>query len=151
MKIAIGSDHAGFPLKQALLPHLKALGHQVEDVGAYNAEPSDYPLFAEKVSEKVATHQAEMGIAICGNGIGMSIAANKVPGVRAALCLTEQMAYQTRSHNDSNVLCLAGRDLPIETNMKLVDIWLTTPFGHIERHARRVNEIQEIEKAHLKL
>ncbi|SRR5579871_349151 len=150
MKIAIGSDHAGFDLKQVLVKHLTEKGHQVKDMGAPNAEASDYPVYGEKVAEAVATHQADRGIVVCGNGIGMSIVANKVPGVRAALVFTEKMAEQTRSHNDSNVLSLAGRDLPTETNLKLADIWLNTPFSNVDRHVRRVHEIENIEKEHLK-
>src|SRR5271170_2805328 len=144
MKIAIGADHAGFETKEALVKYLKAAGHQVEDVGAYNNEASDYPIYGEKVAKAVADHQADRGIVVCGNGIGMSIVANKVPGVRAALVFTEKMAEQTRSHNDSNVLSLAGRDLPQETNLKLTDIWLKTPFSNVDRHVRRVGEIKEI-------
>ncbi|HTC19386.1 MAG TPA: ribose 5-phosphate isomerase B [bacterium] len=150
MKIAIGSDHAGFDLKQVLVQRLKQEGHQVEDVGAYNTESSDYPVFGEKVAQAVASKAADRGIVICGNGIGMSIVANKFPGVRAALVFTEKMAEQTRSHNDSNVLSLAGRDLPLETNLKLADIWLKTPFSQVDRHVRRVEEIAEVEKMNLK-
>ncbi len=150
MKIAIGADHAGFDLKQALVKHLGEKGFQVQDVGAPDAQPSDYPIYAEKVAQAVASRQADRGILVCGNGIGMSIVANKVPGVRAALVFTEKMAEQTRSHNDSNVLSLAGRDLPMETNLKLTDIWLNTPFSNVDRHVRRVEEIRDIEKAHLK-
>ncbi len=150
MKIAIGSDHAGFELKQVLVEHLKQEGHQVEDMGAYNAESSDYPVFGEKVAKAVASKTADRGIVVCGNGIGMSIVANKVPGVRAALVFTEKMAEQTRSHNDSNVLSLAGRDLPQETNLRLADIWLKTPFSKVERHIRRVEEIRKIEVTDLK-
>lgn len=146
MKIAIGSDHAGFDLKQVLVKHLQEKGYKVEDFGAYDAQPSDYPLFGEKVAHAVASGEAEKGIVVCGNGIGMSIVANKVPGVRAALVFTEQMAKQTRSHNDSNVLSLAGRDLPVDTNLKLADIWLETPFSKEERHVRRVAEITDMEK-----
>ncbi len=150
MKIAIGADHAGFDLKQALVKHLREKGHQVEDMGAPNAEPSDYPIYGEKVAEAVATRRADRGIVVCGNGIGMSIVANKVPGVRAALVFTEKMAEQTRTHNDSNVLSLAGRDLPLDTNLKLADIWLNTPFSNVDRHVRRVGEIADLEKVHFK-
>jgi ribose 5-phosphate isomerase B len=150
MKIAIGADHAGFDLKEVLVRHLKAEGHQVEDMGAYNAQASDYPLFGEKVAKAVASKQADRGILICGNGIGMSIVANKVPGVRAALVFTEKMAEQTREHNDSNVLSLAGRDLPQDTNLKLADIWLKTPFSNVDRHIRRVEEIKKMETQDLK-
>lgn len=150
MKISIGSDHAGFDAKEALVKHLAAQGHQVEDVGAYNNEASDYPIYGEKVARAVAEKRADRGIVVCGNGIGMSIVANKVPGVRAALVLTEKMAQQTREHNDSNVLSLAGRDLPVEANLKLADIWLKTPFSNVDRHVRRVQEINDMEKAPVK-
>ena len=146
MKIAIGSDHTGFELKQKLIEHLKALGHQVQDFGSNSTEPSDYPKYAFPVAKSVAENQNERGILICGNGIGMSIVANKVPGVRAALSVTEKMAKDTREHNDSNVLVLAGRDLPGDSNLKIADVWLTTPFSNLERHARRVEEIRELEK-----
>jgi ribose 5-phosphate isomerase B len=102
-------------------------------------------LFAEKVAVSVAKGQAERGIVICGNGIGMSIAANKIPGIRAALVTTEKMAQDTRAHNDSNVLSLAGRDLPLESNLRLAKIWVDTPFSGIDRHKRRVEEIIRIE------
>ncbi len=150
MKIAIGSDHAGFETKQALLKHLEGEGHQVEDLGSHNGEPSDYPLYAEKVGQAVASGKAEKGILVCGNGIGMSIAANKVPGIRAALVFNEKMAQQTRDHNDSNVLSLAGRELPVATNLKIADVWLATPFSKVDRHVRRIGEIAEIEKENRK-
>lgn len=147
MKIAIGSDHGGFELKQALVKHLQDEGHSVEDVGAHTPEPSDYPVYGEKVAQAVASHRADCGVLICSNGIGMSIVANKFPGVRAGLAVTEKMAVQTRAHNHSNVLSLAGRDISIETNIKLTDIWLSTPFSDVERHVRRVHEIAQIDKA----
>jgi ribose 5-phosphate isomerase B len=146
MKIVIGSDHAGFELKQALVPHLQKSGYTVDDVGAFNTEPSDYPVFGQKVAKAVADNQADRGIVICGNGIGMSIVANKFPGVRAALAYTEKMAKDTREHNNSNVLSLAGRDLPVETNLKITDIWLKTPFSELERHEKRIAEITQLEK-----
>jgi ribose 5-phosphate isomerase B len=145
MKIAIGSDHAGFTAKEAVTKFLTSEGHEVSDLGAYNSEPTDYPLFAEKVAVSVAKGQAERGIVICGNGIGMSIVANKIPGIRAALVTSEKSAEQTRAHNDSNVLSLAGRDLPVETNLRLAKIWIDTPFSGIDRHQRRVEEILRIE------
>jgi len=150
MKIAIASDHAGFETKQALVQHLKAKGFQVEDLGPGDSQPSDYPLFAEKVGQAVSLGRVEKGIVVCGNGIGMSIAANKVPGVRAALAFTESMAQQTRDHNDSNVLSLAGRELPLETNLRIAETWLSTPFSRVDRHVRRVGEIADIERKYLK-
>jgi ribose 5-phosphate isomerase B len=150
MKIAIGSDHAGYAVKEAVIAMLTDLGHEVADLGAYNAEPSDYPVFAEKVAVSVAKRQAERGIVICGNGIGMAIVANKIPGIRAALVTSEKGAHDTRDHNDSNVLSLAGRDLSVETNLKLVKIWIETPFSGVDRHQRRVNEISRIEEEYEK-
>ncbi len=146
MKITIGSDHAGFTAKEAVAAMLRNLGHEVSDLGAFNLEPSDYPYYAEKVALSVARGQAERGIVICGNGIGMSIVANKIPGVRAALVTNEKAAHDTRDHNDSNVLSLAGRDLPVETNLKLAKIWVETPFSGADRHQRRVDEIHQIER-----
>jgi ribose 5-phosphate isomerase B len=146
MKIAIGSDHAGFDLKKDLIEHLKSQGHDVQDFGAPNAEPSDYPKYALPVAESVADKRYDRGILICGNGIGMSIVSNKVPGIRAALVTTEKMAKDTRQHNDSNILVLAGRDLPEDQNVKIADVWLSTAFSNLDRHARRVEEIKEIEK-----
>jgi ribose 5-phosphate isomerase B len=146
MKIAIGSDHAGFNLKEALVRHLKQSGYTVEDVGAYNAEPSDYPVYGEKVAKAVADRQADRGIVICGNGIGMSIVANKIPGVRAALAYNEKVAKDTRGHNNSNVLSLAGRELSLDTNIKIADAWLGAEFSHAERHERRVAEIDRLEQ-----
>ncbi len=150
MKIAIGADHAGFELKQTLVNHLNDLGHQVQDMGTTSTESCDYPIFSEKVAKLVGSKQVDRGIVVCGNGIGMAIVANKVPGVRCALVFTEKMARDTRDHNDSNMLSLAGRDLPVQTNVQLADIWLSTPFSNVDRHARRVQEITDIEKEYLK-
>jgi RpiB/LacA/LacB family sugar-phosphate isomerase len=146
MRIAVGSDHAGFETKEALVNHLKKEGHEVVDMGANSNEPSDYPIYGEKVARAVAAHQADRGIVVCGNGIGMAIVANKIPGVRAALVFTEKMAKDTREHNNTNVLSLAGRDLPIDQNLKMADVWLKTPYNKVERHERRVEEITAIEK-----
>jgi ribose 5-phosphate isomerase B len=146
MKIVIGSDHAGFELKTVLIQNLKQLGHEVQDEGAYNGDASDYPVFGVKVASAVSNKLADKGIVICGNGIGMSIVANKFPGVRAALAFTEKMAKDTREHNDSNVLSLAGRDLPDDLNLRIADIWIKTPFSNLERHARRVAEITKLEQ-----
>ena len=150
MKIAIGADHAGFELKQALIKHLEGFGHQLQDVGTYNSEASDYPLYGEKVAKLVSSKQVDRGIVVCGNGIGMCIVANKVPGVRCALVFTEKMARDTRDHNDSNVLSLAGRDLPVDENIRIADAWLSTPFSNADRHTRRIQEIGAIEKEFLK-
>ncbi len=150
MKIAIGSDHAGFPTKAALADHLRKSGYEVEDYGTLTDQPCDYPPFAEKVARAVVDKKSDFGILVCSTGIGMSIAANKVPGVRASLVMTERMATDTKIHNNSNVLVLAGRELPIETNLGLADVWLKSTFSNVERHARRVQEIVDIEKKYLK-
>jgi len=150
MNIAIGSDHAGFAQKQGIVSHLKEAGHSVQDHGTHEEQPCDYPPIARSVAESVVGGKADLGILLCGTGIGMSIAANKVPGVRAALCVMEQQAHDTRPHNDSNVLVLAGRLNSLETNLRLLDIWLSAGFSGEERHARRVAQIIRIERDHLK-
>lgn len=150
MKIAIGADHAGFECKQALVQLIQKLGHTVQDVGTGSNESCDYPLFAEKVALEVAAQRADRGILVCGNGMGMYIVANKIPGIRATLVMNEKMVVDTRSHHDANVLTLAGRDLPVELNLKLTELWLKTPFSNVERHARRIHEIMEIEKKYMK-
>lgn len=150
MRIAIGSDHAGFEQKQGIADRLRELGHVVEDLGTDRPEMCDYPPIALAVSEAVAKRSCEAGILLCGTGVGMSIAANKVPGVRAALCTHEKQAHDTRQHNDSNVLVLASRIVSLDVNRRLAETWLGTSFTNIERHARRVGQIGEIEKKYLK-
>ncbi len=151
MKIAIGADHAGFNAREALIRHFRQAGHEVLDFGAVLLDPKDdYPPYAVKVALAVSEKKADQGVLLCGNGLGMTIVANKIPGVRAGLVLNEKMAYDTKTHNDCNVLVLAGRELPVETNVKLADYWLSLSFGNVERHARRVQEIRDIEKKFLK-
>ena len=145
MKIAIGSDHRGFALKAHLVSILSKAGHEVVDLGCASAEPVDYPDYAFKVGERVASGAAERGIAICGTGIGMSIAANKVRGIRAALCCTVEDARMTRKHNDSNVLVLSERRFGDPETDELVTVWLSTPFEG-GRHARRVDKIRAYEE-----
>ena len=140
MKIAIGSDHRGFPLKERLKPFLAEAGHEVIDAGCSSTETADYPDYAFAVGEMVARGAADRGILACGTGIGMSIAANKVKGVRAALCRTVDDARMTRMHNDSNVLTLGERSLDDAALRELVTVWLTTPFEG-GRHARRRDKI----------
>jgi len=146
MNIAIGSDHAAFGLKGLVLERLKGQGHQVEDCGTDSAASCDYPPIAEAVAKRVAEGKAERGVLMCGTGIGMSIAANKVPGVRAALVYSERVAAGTRDHNDSNVLVLAGREFSNDENLRMLDIWMKTPYSNEERHQRRLKQIQEIER-----
>jgi ribose 5-phosphate isomerase B len=140
MRIAIGSDHRGFPLKERLKPFLAKAGHEVIDAGTSSTESADYPDYAFAVGEMVASGAVERGILICGTGIGMSMAANKVKGVRAALCRTVGDARMTRMHNDANVLALGERSLDDPALHGLVTEFLTTPFEG-GRHARRRDKI----------
>lgn len=143
-KIAIGSDHAGFAYKTEIIEHLKAQGFEVSDVGCPSEESCHYPLFAHRLCELITSGECEAGILICGTGIGMSIAANKHAGIRAAVCNDEYTARLTREHNDSNVLCLGARVINLETAEKLVDIFLSTGFTG-GNHATRLAMIKKLE------
>jgi len=145
MKIALGSDHAGFELKEKLKRSLTARGIEVEDQGTHSTDSVDYPDFARKVGEEVAAGKVERGILVCGSGIGMAIAANKVPGVRAANLTSEQEAQLSREHNDLNVLALGARLVDEQKAFQIVDRWLFTPFSG-GRHAQRVEKISQIER-----
>jgi ribose 5-phosphate isomerase B len=147
MKIAIGSDHRGYEAKRRILPVLqKKLGHEVLDVGTHGRESVDYPDFAFAVALAVSEKAADRGILICGTGIGMCIAANKVPGVRAAPCHDSITAEMSRRHNDANVLCLSADLLGEDLIERMVRTWLETPFES-GRHARRVEKITRFEEA----
>lgn len=141
MKVAIGSDHAGFVLKQHLARRLAALGHEVQDLGPHTAEPVDYPDYAADVARQVASGRAHQGILVCGTGIGVAIVANKIPGIRAAVCATPHMAEMARRHNDANVLALGGRLIPPTEADRILDAWLGAEFEG-GRHERRVNKIR---------
>jgi len=145
MKIAIGSDHAGFALKERLKNYLIKLNYEVKDFGTHSEESVDYPDIAFEVSRDVSNGKFDRGILICGTGIGMCIAANKVVGIRAAICWDERTAKLSRKHNDSNILCLGGRILDEEEALKIVDVWLTTEFEG-GRHLRRIKKISEYER-----
>ena len=145
MKIAIGSDHRGYPLKERLKELLSGDGHEIVDVGTDSTDPADYPDSAFSVAEKTAGGEADRGIVICGSGIGTSIAANKVDGVRAALCRTVNDARMTRRHNDSNVLALSKNSMDDERLEEMVRVWLETEFEG-GRHQRRVDKITDYEK-----
>ncbi len=150
MKVAIGSDHAGFPLKQEVLQALQAterigMAMEVEDLGCYDTKSVDYPDQALAVAQGVASGQYDRGILICGTGIGMSITANKVPGIRAALCHDTFSARATREHNDSNVLCMGARVIGVGPAIDIVKIWLGTDFSHDPRHLRRIDKISQSE------
>lgn len=140
MKIAVGSDHRGFPHKQSILEALAADGHEGVDCGCPGPESADYPDAALAASEMVARGEADGGVLICGSGIGMSIAANKVRGIRASLCFTEQQARTTRQHNDSNVLCLSGDGIDEPTAVAVTRAWLGAEFEG-GRHQRRIDKI----------
>ena len=145
MRIALGADHAGYELKEKLKNYLQARGHAVDDCGTTSTASCDYPDFAHAVATRVAGGSAERGILVCGTGIGMAIAANKTPRVRAAKVNSEFEAQVSREHNDANVLTLGGRILGEEQARKIVDLWLATPFA-AGRHQRRVDKITELEK-----
>jgi ribose 5-phosphate isomerase B len=145
MKIAIGSDHAGFGLKEDVLELLKGLNHDIVDCGTYNTESVDYPDFGEKVSKMVSAGEVERGILICGTGLGMSMVANKFPHVRAALCNDLFSAKMSRLHNDANVLVLGGRIIGKDLAAEIVRTWMSTAFEG-DRHMRRLNKIKKIEE-----
>ncbi len=144
MKIAVGSDHRGYALKERITALLEDLGHETVDLGTGSAESVDYPDFAFPVAEKVASGEVERGILVCGSGIGMSIAANKVKGVRAALCRTVDDARMTRKHNDSNVLTLSEKSIEYPEIDELIEVWLDTEYEG-ERHQRRLDKITDYE------
>ncbi len=144
-RIAIGADHAGFQDKEKIKRQLDALGVEYEDVGTNSTESVDYPIYARKVAEKVASGEAERGILVCGSGNGMQIAANKIHGVRAALAWNEETARLARQHNDANVLSVPARMISPEEVSKVVKSYLEAKFEG-GRHQRRVEEISELEK-----
>jgi ribose 5-phosphate isomerase B len=146
VKIAIGGDHAGFALKTEIAAFLSASGHQVEDVGAYDASPSDYPDFARRVAQIVASGGCERGVLVCGSGVGASIAANKVPGIRAALCHDTFSARQGVEDDDMNVLCLGARIIGPSLAQEVLRAFLAARFSGAERHVRRVGKIKAIEE-----
>src|SRR5882757_4384064 len=149
MKIAIASDHAGFPLKEEVREFVAKLGHEVHDLGAYNTEPSDYPDFAVLVGKELLAGTAERGILICGSGVGVCIAANKMPGVRAAVCHDTYSAHQGVEHDEMNVLVLGARVIGPELVPELVAAFLRAKFTGEARHVRRLKKIAAIEHAQL--
>lgn len=140
--IAIGCDHGGFDMKQAVMRHLEERGLEYKDFGCYNKESCDYPAYARAVAEAVASGECEKGIVICTTGIGVSITANKVPGIRCALCTNTSFARMTRSHNNANVLALGAGMTGDVLAMAIVDAFLDTEFSNGERHLRRINAIE---------
>jgi RpiB/LacA/LacB family sugar-phosphate isomerase len=145
MKIALASDHAGYSEKERLKPLFRELGLEVEDLGTVSEDSVDYPDYARMVAERVAHGEAEQGVLVCGSGTGMAIAANKVPGVRAAVAWSEETARLARQHNDANVLSIGARVTPLEEIPKIVRAWFNAKFDG-GRHTARVEKIKEIEK-----
>ena len=141
VKVAVGSDHGGFEYKAKIIDYLKEHNFDYEDVGTFTKDSCDYPIIAKKVANKVVSGEADKGILICGTGIGMSIAANKVKGIRAALCSDTFSARATRAHNNSNILCLGERAIGECLALDIVDVWLHTEFEG-GRHQRRSDEIE---------
>ncbi len=146
MKICIGSDHGGFKLKADIVAHLKASGHEVNDIGTHEDVACDYPDIAVKVCEKILDKSAERGILICGTGIGISIAANKINGIRCALLSDVFSAKATRDHNDTNIMALGARVIASGLACELVDAFLSTPFSNGPQHVTRIDKIKQLEK-----
>ena len=141
--IALGCDHGGFELKQEVIQYLKANQIEYKDYGCYDTASVDYPVYARKVAKAILDGEAEKGILICGTGIGISIAANRIKGIRAALCSDCFSAQATSEHNDANILCMGGRVVGAGLAIKIVDTFLHTEFSNDERHIRRIDLIEE--------
>ena len=150
MKVALGSDHGGFLLKEIMARFLAEKGYQVLDLGAHTPDPSDYPDFAKAVAEAILSKKAERGILICGSGVGASVAANKFPGIRAAVCHDTFSSHQGVEDDEMNVLCLGERVIGPELAKEIVLCFLSARFSGAERHIRRLAKVKEIEKEHMK-
>ncbi|MBA3247152.1 MAG: ribose 5-phosphate isomerase B [Pyrinomonadaceae bacterium] len=147
MRIAVGADHGGYPLNEQVIEELRAAGHELEDFGTHDgSQPDDYPDYAQAVGEAVRDGRAEIGIVICGSGVGAAVAANKLRGVRAALCGDTYSGRQSREHDDCNVLCLGARVVGSELAMEIVRAFVGARFTGEERHRRRLAKVLEIEK-----
>lgn len=144
MKVVIACDHGGFELKEIVREHLMEKGYSVMDIGTYNTDSVDYPDYGQKAGEIVAKKEADRGIVICGTGIGISLAANKVNGIRCALCTNEYMAIMSRKHNNANMLALGNRVIGSGLAISIVDVWMSTEFEG-GRHEVRVNKLMNIE------
>ncbi|HOJ68234.1 MAG TPA: ribose 5-phosphate isomerase B [Candidatus Hydrogenedentes bacterium] len=150
MILAVGCDHAGYEPPDggyvpAIIAFLDREGHQVIHCGTRSAESVDYPDFAARVCQRILSGDAERGILVCGTGIGMSIAANRYHGIRAAVCVNEEMARLAREHNDANVLCMGRRTMTLDTCLRVLKVWLETPFSGGERHRRRVEKLDRLD------
>ncbi len=146
MKIAFASDHAGFPLKQFLMGEVRKEGHEVSDLGAHDQTPSDYPDFARAIGRAVVSGAAERGVLVCGSGVGASVAANKIKGIRAGLAHDTYSGHQGVEHDDMNVLCLGSRVIGQATALEVVQAFIRAQFTNEERHARRLKKVLEIEQ-----
>ena len=144
-KIAIAADHGGWRLKEILKPFLEGLGYKYADFGTSSAKSVDYPDFALALAEAVRAGKYKKGILICGTGLGMSMSANKIPGIRAALCNDMFCAKMSREHNDANILTIGGRVVEEELAKEIVKVWLQTKFSNVSRHKQRIKKIKEIE------
>lgn len=151
MKIALASDHGGLALKNEIVKYLKENGHETVDFGTTTFDSCDYPDFALRAAEAVARGECEKGVFVCTTGIGISIAANKVPGIRCALCTDPYLAKMTREHNDANVLALGGGFIGVNLALETVRTFLSTPFSGEAKHQRRIDKISEIEKKYNKV
>jgi ribose 5-phosphate isomerase B len=150
MKLAIAADHAGFPLKEEVREHVRTLGHEIEDLGAFNTDPSDYPDFAVLVGKALMEGRVERGILICGSGVGVCIAANKMPGVRAGMCHDTYSAHQGVEHDEMNVLVLGARIIGSALAFECVESYLKASFiGTQERFVRRLNKVKAIERRYM--
>jgi RpiB/LacA/LacB family sugar-phosphate isomerase len=146
MRVAVGADHGGYRLKETLKRFVVSEGYEVIDCGAWDEKPTDYPDFARAVAESIREGRAERGIVICGSGVGASVAASKLPGIRAAVCHDSYSAHQGVEHDDMNVLCLGERVIGEELAKELVSIFLRAKFSGADRHARRLEKIRQIER-----
>ena len=146
MRIAVGADHAGYPLNERVIAELRQAGHEITDFGTHNGSvPDDYPDYAKQLGEAVQTGVVEIGILICGSGVGAAVAANKLRGIRAALCGDTYSAHQSREHDDCNVLCLGARVVGVELALDIVRSFVAAKFTGEERHRRRVAKIEALE------
>ena len=151
LKLVIGCDHAAIEMKKAVIDFLEGKGYSVADVGAFTTDACDYPDIAHALCEKIMSGECQRGFLICGTGIGMSLAANKHPGIRAACCSDLYSAELTRMHNDTNVLCFGARVIDTDTALKLAEIFVTTDFeSDAERHVRRIEKMNELERKYMK-
>lgn len=151
LRIALGGDHAGFPLKQAVAEHLEPLITKLIDCGTHNTDSCDYPDFAIAVAREMIEGNADRGIVVCGSGVGVSVAANKIPGIRAAICHDTYSAHQGVEHDDMNVLCIGGRIIGSSLAFEIIEAFLGARYEPQERHARRLDKVLEIEKRGLQI